>query len=198
MAFFIAAAISALAFVALAIGIVRQWYRTDVFQYRRWNPATMRFTVAEATFGGGGIRAHAESATALPTDNLSKVRAIVGSSNSQLTHTRWPGSPELWDRPVLWGDHYRCTPSIGVNMNGLADCWTLEFRFDAAMALLAIFPALWTIARVRRAMSARWPSTSGFPIITPGSERTRDDPDSLRGVQEASGSSLRSEPGVVG
>jgi hypothetical protein len=171
-AFFIAATISAIGCIAVTVGYARQFFVTDVFHYLRWNPTTMRYTVAEATFAGGGVSMHSESTTALATDNTSKIRAIVGPSNAQLTHRRWPGSPALWDRPVLWGDHYRCTPSIGVNVNGLSDCWSLQFRFDALMGALAILPMLWMVMRVRRALVARRP-LSAFPVVaqTPASAK---------------------------
>jgi hypothetical protein len=164
IAFFVAAMISAIAFVTAAVGYVRQFYATDVIQYLRWNPSTLTFTESGATFGRGGVNLRLDSTTALPTDNLAAVRAMVGLSNSLLTHRQWPGGLPSWDRPVLWGDHFRCTPSVRINVNGLSDCWTLQFRFDAAMALFAILPATWVVLCVRRALAARKP-LSAFPVV---------------------------------
>jgi hypothetical protein len=163
-AFFVAAMISAIGFAAAAVCYARQFYATDVIHYLRWNPSTMTLTEAGATFGHGGVNFRLDSTTALPTDNTASVRAMVGLSNSSLTHRRWPGGLPSWDRPVLWGDHFRSTPSVGINATGLSDCWTLQFRFDAAMALFAILPALWTVMRVRRALTARKP-LSAFPVV---------------------------------
>jgi len=148
----------------MAICLVRGHFAYDDFHLLRWNPSTLNYTEMRFDSEAGEILAHLETTTALPSDNTAVIQANVGPSNLRLIHTVYP-PPPVSDWPVLWGDHFRCTPSIGINVRGLSNCWTLEFRCDIAAAFLALLPAFWAVKWIHRMVQGRQPAARGFPVI---------------------------------
>jgi len=163
-AFAIGALVSTIGLAAMAICLIRGHFAYDDFHLLRWNPSTLTYTEMRFDSEAGEILAHLETTTALSSDNTAAIQANVGPSDVRLVHSVWPPTTGS-DWPVLWADHYRCTPSVGINVNGLSNCWTLEFRCDTAAAFLALLPACWAVKRIRRLMRGRQPAARGFPVI---------------------------------
>jgi hypothetical protein len=163
-AFTVVAFLSASIFVVIAACFVRQQFGEDHFSVFRWDPSTRVVTDFQLSLQSGGIYAHGESTTALPSDDTSAVQAKAGTSNSRFVHDVSPPTRgSEW--PLLWADHYRCTPDLGINRNGLANCWTLEFRCDAALVLFSLCPIVWALPRIRRVIGRRSAAARGFAVI---------------------------------
>jgi hypothetical protein len=160
------ALVSAAAFIAAGYCLVRTSQASDDWQMSSWNPATRTFVETRLGIRRGGIVLHSESTTALPSDNVSLLVASVGPTNRRVVHSVWPGAPSA-DGPWLWGDHYRSTPSVGINTSGLSDCWTLQFRVETMLILFAIVPAVWTITSWRRWRKNRAIGARGFAVVVP-------------------------------
>jgi hypothetical protein len=162
----IATLFSTIGFIVVGLCLVRErfgkWFRQDQIIIYRLNPSTLRFTDTFIGLDPSGEGLLTQSAVALPTDNLSLIRATIGRSNWSFVHNVYPASGRA-DHPLLWGDHYPCTPEWGINQNGLASTWVLEFRYAAALPVLGILPAFWLIEKVRR-MIRKSAAGHGFPI----------------------------------
>jgi hypothetical protein len=92
--------------------------------------------------------------------------ATVGTANRRVVHRTWPADAAM-DFPWLWADHYRSTPSIGINQSGLSDCWTLELRIETAVIVFGVAPTIWTTFTLRRWRRNR---ARGFAVVLPSSE----------------------------
>lgn len=156
--------LSALGFAAMAACVLRGWVARDDFTYHGWDPAASRYTEARVSFRGTGVLVHWENTPALATDDTSAVRAKAGPSGSTLSYVALSPS-RGGDWPVLWADHYHCTPLNGLNPAGLSDCRTLEFRPDVAALVLAVLPAVWF---GRRLAARRRASDRGFSVVGVG------------------------------
>jgi hypothetical protein len=159
----VVAFVSAMLFVAMAICFVRAQFAHDDFRVLRWNPATRNFTDVRISHRTAGLFIHAESTTASALDNTSVVLAMVGPSNMRFVHDVWP--PSAGDSPFLWADHYRSTPTVGINQSGLSNCWTLEFRYELALIVFAVFPTLWGADLLRRLLRRRASARRGFAVV---------------------------------
>jgi hypothetical protein len=166
-AFTIIAVLSASVFVALAGCIVRQHFASDHFHIYHWNPSTRNYTEINFYLGGQYFGAHVESTTALASDDTSIIQWRAGPSNLRFVHDAWPAGTRN-DGPLLWGDHYRSTPSFGINQHGLSDCWTLQFRLELALVLFAVVPAIWALGRLRRWRSL---AARGFAVVGDSAKR---------------------------
>src|SRR4051794_23211280 len=100
--------LSAIAFLALAGCFIRQRFVCDEFHLLRWNPATQSITEARLLLSENGLLVHAESITALPSDDVAAIRAKVWASNLRFAHVGYPPQNALY-RPYLWCDHHRST-----------------------------------------------------------------------------------------
>jgi hypothetical protein len=161
----IATIFSTITFIAMAVVVVRSLIAHDDFQLVQWNPATRTYTETRINLLRRGIYTHCESTTALPSDNTAAILTKVGPANSLLSHHTWP--PASSDCPLFWIDHFRCTPSCGINTSGLSNCWTLEFRSDAITLILAVLPTIWLMKQIRKARQIRLATTRGFPVLEP-------------------------------
>lgn len=159
---------STVAFLALVACLVRErlgrQYRQDEFEIYRLNPSTLRFTETHFGFDPLGVGLAVQTAVALPTDDLRAIRTKIGRSNGSFVHNSYPArSWRFWEGPWLWGDYYRCTPEWGINQNGLANTWVLEFRYDGALLVLGVLPAFWIVEKIRR-MKSKKRLGHGFPV----------------------------------
>ncbi len=161
----IATLLSALIFIAMALCIIRCHFANDEFQVFRWNPATRTFTEARIHLLGIEVLANLAKTTALPSDNISPIRTRIGSANFLVVHNVWPPAPDQC--PLFWANHFRCTPTCGINTNGLSNCWTIIFRTDAALFLAAILPTVWVIKQIRNVRQIQLASIRGFPVLEP-------------------------------
>jgi hypothetical protein len=158
------AILSVVAFVAVAVCAIREHFASDDFGIISWNPATRQVREFRMSWREGGVSTHTESTIALASDNISLIRAKAGAFNLRFVHDSFVRSSWI-DCPILWGDHYRCTPLLGVNRNGLSDCWTLEFRLNWALAALAVLPLLWVCNYIQRVVQRRRCAAPGFAVI---------------------------------
>jgi hypothetical protein len=159
--FAIIAVLSAMVFAAFVGCGIRQRFANDVFDFNHWNPSTRNYTHVLLVWHGHNFVVHSESTTLSASDNPAIVLARVGPSNRRLVHIAYPpaaGGPA----PLLWGDHYRSTPSMGINQRGLSDCWTLLFRLEVALVVFAVLPGIWGAMRLRRMIGRR---ARGFAVV---------------------------------
>jgi hypothetical protein len=160
------ALLSTVALLVVGYCLVRTWRASDEYQIASWDPSNRTFTATRVRIDRGGILLHSDSTTALPSDNTAPLVAMAGPTNRRVVHRVWPAGPSA-NGPWLWTDHYRSTPSVGINTSGLSDCWTLEFRVETTLILFSIVPAAWTITSLRRWQKNRAIGTRGFAVMVP-------------------------------
>ena len=156
--------LSGAALLAVIVLLIWAQFASYNWQLRRWNPATRTFTETTIAHRAGGLSIHRESTTALPIDNPSALLSSIGPTNRQFIHRSSPPTPRAGD-PFLWFDHYRATPSIGINQNGLSDCWTLQLRHEILIAFFAILPMIWGIKCLWQSLERRAFDRRGFDVI---------------------------------
>jgi hypothetical protein len=152
---------STLLFATFTVVFTRAQFTSDDLTLLRWNPATRTYSETHIRIRANGLSLHTESTTATPSDNTSTITASLAPSNLRLTHFTWPVAPRDAS-PLLWADHYRTTPTIGINPTGLSNCYTLQFRHELPLILSAIFPAIWLYKTLKRRLIRRPPA--GFPL----------------------------------
>jgi hypothetical protein len=164
-AFGILAGLSLIIFLAFAACGVRQQFANDQFYIYRWNPSTRSYSEYYFGWHAGNLGAHYESTTALASDNTAIVQWRARPSNLRIVHEAY-GLGGRDEGPLVWGDHYYSTPSFGINQNGLAENWTLEFRLEGALFLFAIVPLIWGAMWLRRWRLARQSRKArGFAVV---------------------------------
>jgi len=193
-AFGIIAGLSLAIFLAFAGCGVRQQFANDQFHVYRWNPSTRSYS--EYYFGshGGDFGAHCESTTALASDNTAIVQWRARPSNLRIVHAayRLGGRDE---GPLVWGDHYYSTPSFGINQNGLAENWTLEFRLEGALFLFAIVPGIWGAMWLRRWRLARQSRRArGFAVVAASAGGDEDAVDVAQEMRARTGRRFLARP----
>jgi hypothetical protein len=154
--------VSALACACMAFCFVRSHFASDHFHCYRWNSSAYAFTDSWLALQEGGIFIHSETTGASATDNPSTVRTLAGISDSQIVHHAWP--PGLGSScPILWGDHYRSSPSPSLGLSGMSNCCTVEFRCDFALVFFSLLPASWIVKTLRaRALRSQ---VRGFAVL---------------------------------
>jgi len=162
-AFAIIAVLSAIVLAAFVACGIRQTFAIDHFHFFGWNPSTRNYTQISFYSDGYYFSAHYELTNALASDNTSVIQTKVGPSNWRLVHGAWVAGGRQ-DGPLLWEDHYRSTPSIGINQMGLSDCWTLQFRLELALGVFAVLPGIWAGMWLRRLIRRRSLATRGFAV----------------------------------
>ena len=105
----------------------------------------------------GGIWVHRESTTALASDNTS----VLGAAGTRVVHAVGPATGDA-GCPIFWAVHCRRTPDVGINVNGLTECWAVQFRCNTAFVFFALLPAIWTVMHVGKRVRS---PARGFPII---------------------------------
>ena len=164
--FAFAAILSAAAFIAAGCCFIRAWRVSDDWGIASWNPSSRTFTVTRVILARDRVFAHRESTTALPGDSVAHLAPAAGPPYRRVVHLVGPGRA-IPSGPWLWADHYRSTPTVGINRSGLSDCWTLEFRLETALIAFALVPAVWTIVALRRWQKTRALNARGFAVVTP-------------------------------
>ena len=172
-AFGIIAVLSAIVFAAFVACGIRQRFDSDHFHFFRWNPSTRSYTEISFYSQGYYVSAHYESTNALASDDTSVIQTKVGPGNWRLLHRAW-GAGGRQDGPLVWGDHYRSTPSIGINQMGLSDCWTLQFRLEFAVVVFAIVPGIWVGMWLRQWIRRRSMAARGFAVVSDSATGTVD------------------------